>query len=397
MIKDLTKLPLHEILLNNGYFYKKDKNSQNWKALENANGDYVIVTKNSKGDYLYINPKDDNDKGNIINFSKNRGISYKDLINGEINYENIKDDIKITATSDKTAINKYKALQAPQSINYFTQERNIDKNLLSNFQGIKSDKYQNIAIPTYAIKNFNNKEFLSLNGFVNYLKTPITKDKDGQTYEKPLKQLCYGSKGLEMLKPNSVNSIKEIKDIIICESSIDSLSLAQIHNFKANNTLICATNGQFTQSHKETLEFLKKEATNANFTLGFDNDEAGKQYKEKALEILPNAKHIKPILKDFNDDLIIANKLQIQPNKLTQKAILDKITNIDKQAQEYIKKHKFYTPFAKEEKIKELRQSYKLFNEIKPKIKDYINLKNIENSFSEIIQIQQKQQLSYNK
>ena len=404
MIENLTKIPLHEVLLDNGYFIKRDKNSQDYKALTNANDDLVIISKHRNGDYLYFNPKNDADRGNIINFCKNRGIKPNDLLNGK-NIVEFKDNLKTKTNNDdkiNSAIEKYKKLEIlAQSSNYFTANRKIDINFLNSFATLKIDNYQSIAIPTYYIKKDNEENtILSQSGFIKYLKTPITHDQHGRAYEKPLKQLCYGAKGLEIIKPKALNKLficennienkdlKEIKNIILCESSIDSLSLAQINNFNADKTLICATNGQFTQTHKETLEFLKNEAINAEFILGFDNDEAGKRYKEKVIEILPNAKILKPVLKDFNDDLIVSNTLKIEPNQLDKSSILNKIIDIDKKAQEYIKKHNFLTPLGKEEKLKELREYYKTYNQIKPKIQNVINLKDIEKSFNEIINIQ---------
>ena len=65
--------------------------------------------------------------------------------------------------------------------------------------------------------------------------------------------------------------------------------------------------------------------------------------------------------------------------------------NIDKEAQEYIKKHSFLTPFGKEERLKELRKKWLIYNTIKPKIENSIDLKDIEKSFNEIISISKKQ------
>ena len=123
MIENLTKIPLHEVLLDNGYFIKRDKNSQDYKALTNANDDLVIISKHRNGDYLYFNPKNDADRGNIINFCKNRGIKPNDLLNGK-NIVEFKDNLKTKTNNDdkiNSAIEKYKKLEIlSQSSNYFT-------------------------------------------------------------------------------------------------------------------------------------------------------------------------------------------------------------------------------------------------------------------------------------
>ena len=97
------------------------------------------------------------------------------------------------------------------------------------------------------------------------------------------------------------------------------------------------------------------------------------------------------MLKDFNDDLIVSKTLRIKPNELDKKAILDKITDIDKKANYFINKHSILTPFGKEQSLKELREGYKLYTSIKPKISNSINLNDIEKSFNEIINITNKQ------
>lgn len=81
--REIIKLPLHEILINNGYSIKKDKTSRNYIALTNKNGDSVLITQKSNGDYLYFNPNDEKDRGNIFNFAKNRGVAYEVLLNAE--------------------------------------------------------------------------------------------------------------------------------------------------------------------------------------------------------------------------------------------------------------------------------------------------------------------------
>lgn len=53
--QDIKKLPLDRILINNGYYYDKEKTSQNYKVVKNDNGDKVIISKAQSGDYLYYN------------------------------------------------------------------------------------------------------------------------------------------------------------------------------------------------------------------------------------------------------------------------------------------------------------------------------------------------------
>lgn len=79
-MEEIIKLPLDLILLEWNYAHDRAKSSKNSIKLKNANDDSLIITRNSKGHYLYWNPKVENDRGNIFNFCKNRGIGVKDLL-----------------------------------------------------------------------------------------------------------------------------------------------------------------------------------------------------------------------------------------------------------------------------------------------------------------------------
>ena len=42
--QDIKKLPLDRILINNGYYYNKEKSSKKYKVVKNDNGDKVIIS-----------------------------------------------------------------------------------------------------------------------------------------------------------------------------------------------------------------------------------------------------------------------------------------------------------------------------------------------------------------
>lgn len=390
-MNNLTKIPLNEILANNGYIYDRSKDSQSWRVLKNQNGDKVIVSRYKNGDYLYFNPQDDRDRGNIYNFCCNRGIKPDDLLNGKA-ISDFKDEIPINAEySNVFAIKKYKELENIKESNYFTEKRKIDKEFLSLFSGLKTDNYNNIAVPTFIVNQVYDKNLLTQSGFVNYLNNPIKKDKDGKLYDKPIKQLCYGEKGLEILKSKESKKA-QIQHIIICESIIDSISLAQIHNYSSKDVLLCATNGQFTKAHNEVLKYLQDECKDANFILGFDNDKAGKEYKEKALQVLSKEKVtiINPILKDFNDDLIISQALHIKPKELSHSAILQEVMKLEKNANYVKEKYDILLPQARDEAfIKTNQKDYPKFQLLKEKASQAINFnfERIEKTFKQVKEI----------
>ncbi|GAA8891748.1 hypothetical protein BTM182_06450 [Helicobacter pylori] len=82
-IANLQFLPLDEILLSNGYRHKVEKSSKNNPALYNEYDTIkgtLIVSRKPDGSYHYFNTHNDEDKGTIIAFCKNRGLDFNDLI-----------------------------------------------------------------------------------------------------------------------------------------------------------------------------------------------------------------------------------------------------------------------------------------------------------------------------
>lgn len=53
--QDIKKLLLDRILINNGYYYNKEKSSKNYKVVKNDNEDKVIISQTKSGNYLYFN------------------------------------------------------------------------------------------------------------------------------------------------------------------------------------------------------------------------------------------------------------------------------------------------------------------------------------------------------
>lgn len=379
--ENLVELPLDEILKNNGYFEKREKSSQNYKTLTNNNSDTIIITRKSNGHYLYFNPSDDNDRGNIYNFAKNRGVSIKDLID-----ENIINDVKTLKINtkeiikqkenDSIIVEKFKKLNKIDENSFLTSKRKIKSDILIKFSSLKQDeKFKNAIVPTYTLSvlelSSGKREFLKQTGYISYLSKPLTQDQQGKAYAKPIKQLCNGIKGLEILKADEAHkNPKDFKNIVICESMIDTLSYCEIKDVNLKETLLCSTNGQISATQKEVIKALTKLAPNAGVVLGFDNDERGKEFTKAILEIVPNARSAKPILKDFNDDLVAGTALGISSNKINLDSITKPLKEFSRQVEYLSKKYDFLEPDAKKSRIKDLYAlNIEKFREIEPKIK----------------------------
>ncbi|WP_273403199.1 toprim domain-containing protein [Campylobacter avium] len=365
-------LPFDEILLNNGYEIKREKSSKNSITMTNSNKDTIVISRTYNGHYLYFNPNDSIDRGNIYSFCKNRGIKLKDLLSNKINIKELKHNLSESKDINNDKIlDDFKALNSLKNENFLVSKRLIDKEILSSFlHSMKEDNFHNVCIPTYTIKKIRdiNTKILIQSGYMTYLKTPMKKDKDGVILKKAIKQICYGKKGLELLKSKDSKK-SDIKNIIISESAIDSLSLLELKNLNPNETLLCSTNGTFTASHKEGLLYLKDEVKNVTFLLGFDSDEKGLIFSKEIKELLKeNVEVLKPSLKDFNDDLIVSKFLRL--NKSFS------INELEKSLNSFTQKIKEY---ASKNKLKELKASLKILENIKDKSKNYISKESLAN------------------
>lgn len=325
MAQDLTKLPLHQILIANGFTLHRSKSSMNWPMLCHKESDLKLVVSKKGENYLYFNPHDPLDKGNIISFARIHNKDIKELV------ANFDQSIKTAPTynhffcesqvkmSEMNAAKAYKKF-APAEVkeNKLLAMRGFDKDFIIKYQGcIKEDSYHNLIIPNYKFQqldkeltNGQTKEMLAICGYTKRLILPITQDKMGNALEKPLKNIQYGSKGIEIL--NTAKDSKDIKHIIITESIFDSLALTQMKDYSPNQTLLLSTAGAFGDGIKQSLKHLLEQVPNAQIMLGFDNDEKGKDLSKNMSNFILEIKKQFPITytpfsKDCNDDLKLQN------------------------------------------------------------------------------------------
>ncbi|AQW80374.1 putative TOPRIM domain protein [Campylobacter pinnipediorum subsp. pinnipediorum] len=378
--ENLVELPLDEILKNNGYYEKRNKSSRNYKTLTNDQDDTIVISRQTNGHYLYFNPSDNDDRGNIYNFAKNRGVEIRELINSDrININELKSNIKpieTTNQSNKKVIEDFKKLPTIANNSFLVAKRKIDLQILNSFSMLKQDeKYANAIVPSYTYKSFRNREkeigFLIQTGSVSYLSRPLSKDRQGNPYDKPIKQLCNGNKGLEILKgDDSQKNLKNFKYIVICESAIDALSYCELKKLNLKETILCSTNGQISSSQKEVFSYLNEKATNANIILAFDNDKKGIEFNGIVKEIIPRAVTDKAILKDFNDDLVVGKILGLKADEISKESITKPLNEFNKKVEYLSKKYDFLEPQAKNNKVKELFGcNMSKFKEIEPKVR----------------------------
>lgn len=318
------KLPLHEILLANGYEIDREKSSIRNPVLKSNGGHKVIISLMPSGDYLYFNPNDDRDKGNIYTLAKNHGLDINEMIESYLQMP-LDKKFNIKAKSDKEnvkeIVDKFNALPCYDSNKHpYLKNRSIDSAIIDNYaKNIKVDKHFNVYFPQYSL--VEGRKNIYVRGYTMKLATPIYKDKNGKEYEKPIKSLTKGEKGIEILIPKDTSNVKSV---IIAESSIDTLSFAEIAN--ENNAVLIATSGNANiESTMKTIEFIHNKLNIQEYHLTFDNDEAGTKLRNQFYEALHkkfDAEFGKasiinihsPYSKDFNDDLKIFKLLKIDLN-----------------------------------------------------------------------------------
>ncbi|WP_205589765.1 hypothetical protein [Helicobacter sp. L8] len=120
------------------------------------------------------------------------------------------------------------------------RERGIQGTLFKSYQkSIKTDTYNNLCVPNYLCEN----QKLVMSAISKRLNKPLTTNADGSPREKPLKELCQGSKGVQMLVPSG--GLKAAKSIVMTESILDSMAYLQMKGLNPNTTLLLGSAGQF--------------------------------------------------------------------------------------------------------------------------------------------------------
>ncbi|GAA9065370.1 hypothetical protein Taitung257_07090 [Helicobacter pylori] len=264
---NLTSLPLHEILLDNGYVYNKNKTSKNNPCLkhENEEGSLVIFkNQNKDGSISYTYKETHTDKvGNIITFCKDRNISVEDLITGKLeSYRNKKDTLQARNNTQENNEEVQKIREEFKSLKPYDLEnatlikkREIDVKLLEPYkEHLKTDSFNNLILATYLAFEDKRLNVIPIHqyGINKRLNTPLTTDKEGNIRDKPLKSITQGNKGIEVLYPNDLSLVK---NVIVTENIFDNLAYLELQDLDPKESVLISTAGQF---NKQKLELFFK-------------------------------------------------------------------------------------------------------------------------------------------
>ncbi len=260
-------MPLHEILLDNGYTYNKNKTSKNNPCLkhENEEGSLVIFkNQNKDGSISYTYKETHTDKvGNIITFCKDRNISVEDLLAGKLEgYRNKKDTLQARNSTQENneeiqkIISEFKNLK-PYDLQNATliKKRGIDTKLLKPYkEHLKTDSFNNLILATYLAFEDKRLNVIPIHqyGINKRLNTPLTTDKEGNIRDKPLKSITQGNKGIEVLYPNDLSLVK---NVIVTENIFDNLAYLELQDLDPKESVLISTAGQF---NKQKLELFLK-------------------------------------------------------------------------------------------------------------------------------------------
>ncbi|BCD69667.1 hypothetical protein [Helicobacter suis] len=241
-IKDAIYLPLDSILQDFGYVLDKEKSSLNYPVLKHPNEKGKLVIKNSAGSYHYFNTEDRSDRGNIINFCQKRGLRLEDLIKGDARYRPKSSIASQTSQQEHKRFKEdFKALP-PYNLDksQLLRDRGIQGTLFKSYQhSLRADRHNNLCVPNYLCEN----QRLVLSAVSKRLNQPLTTHIDGSPREKPLKELCEGSKGVQMLVPSG--GLRAVKSIVMTESILDSMTYLQMKGLNPDTTLLLGSAGQF--------------------------------------------------------------------------------------------------------------------------------------------------------
>ncbi len=258
-VKNAIYLPLDSLLEKNGYRFNAQKSTKIWKVYGNSN-EKLLVRQNANFQWFYFNCDNKADSGNIINFCKNRHLDLMGFTQGLIiNDDTIKENASKLTSKE---VDKFKEQQ--KIIDTFNQfepydltnskmleKRKLNGNLfLAYNHSLKRDKYNNMCVPNFLYsKNSHSNKIIS---YTRRLENPMT-SLNNQVLNRPINALNKGEKGIEMLAPKD---LKLIKNIVLSESIIDSMSYLQLRKLNAYESILLSCNGQFNANKLDA--FLEK-------------------------------------------------------------------------------------------------------------------------------------------
>lgn len=341
------EIPLHELLQRAGFNIVREGTTQHYVRMKDGTDTIVVQRGKNDGNYLYWNTdrsKKDNsglvdakgkvigDTGTVFTFCKIRGINVHELVRNA-DLKDIKHTLEIpnSQSYNPQVTDTFMSLKLYNETknNSLTTIRGISPSIIKNFnKSIRVDDYGNVVFPSFTMEGVNHQTetiniqktpTITLSGLnKKLLLKPITHDRNGVAYDKPINSLDQGKSGLTYFKKDEADQLK-ITTAIASENAIDSMSYAELKKIDLDKTLIVSFNGSMKENAIETFERVMKVYPKIDKVIGaYDNDKQGYEYDLKTKEILSkvnkdNDRSIyyeidKSSLKDWNEQLIDQKK-----------------------------------------------------------------------------------------
>jgi hypothetical protein len=297
-----SEISIIELALANGYKQEKRKGNK-WPVFVHAitNDRIIIVNPAIPANQGYWNPDNERDKGTLIHFVKNRlGILFpkdttlSDVINiNNVLYSWLKmDRPQMDLSAYNTIIKKEfspSCLEPLTNASYLYSRAITHETINSNsFKGriynVRINNFFNIAFPYYTTED-NKIEGIEIRN-TNFKNHAEGSDRARAVWHS--------------------NMPERLMHIVLSESAVDALSYYQLK--KPEHTLYISFGGAVTDRQIKTIKVLKEAGNVCNgftYISAVDNDKNGEKYNRKFIELLDDGLIIdKPVLKDFNEDLM---------------------------------------------------------------------------------------------
>jgi hypothetical protein len=295
------RVSIIDLALANGYIVDKQK-GRRWPVLRNRDFDdtIIIINPDDSSNQGYFNPKNDTDKGTIVEFIKYRlGVVFATPFQSEVKningvlYNWLRLDAPTTELHPVQPIVQFSAnFLLPLTDTAWLESRGLRRKIIYDWEfsnrifNQKTGKYVNISFPYY---NSDAKIIACENRNAGYKMQTSGSDRSSGIWHS--------------------NMPVRLKFLILAESPIDAISYHQLKG--AKDSMYIAFGGGIGQGQLKTLKLILDRADRVlDFVIiaGFDNDRQGEKYYNSVKEQFPLVIRDCPTLKDFNEDLCVKNE-----------------------------------------------------------------------------------------
>lgn len=289
-----TEIPLNRFVEAHGWTLDDKESTHTWEKYRSPAGDSIVISPDKN--FYFHQQNRDQDKGGVIQFTQAHILNNGSL--GEVRkylrefsgdkrpewkiqaQQRSADVVKLPQIEDRKAEWKKLPPLSPKSIHYLTAQRGLEPETLAAYgKSIRTDIYQaekggelhNVAFAHVAIDK-NNKPVIA--GW----------EKKGPGKEKAFNGF-HGNRGIAVLKHKDFDNADErgpddmgfCQKIILCESSIDALSKAQMDGRHPGDIYV-SIGGTPSAAAEKSLSALIRKNEPQEVVLAFDNDDAGRGF-----------------------------------------------------------------------------------------------------------------------